>query len=1155
MIFISYRREDTKAEVTNLHRRLVERYAEEQVFVDYNDIPPGEKWPDTLRQKLEESCVLLAIIGSDWGDAHFTTGKKKGRLRLDDPDDWVRQEICTAIRRGKEIRVVVVPIDLAKLPETEWNCELDQLPDLQQAPIRNQGDFEHDFIKLCGWLEKQIPELKRVAESRRDGVVVTQSPSTPEDPSDQAIRHYLVAELRNHASIQLPLISQDGQAVIAPINELRIDLPLIVSHEHDPIDPQTGLLWVGYETLFIHDQFRSTHTNALLVDRASRFEDIRRDCDIGKKLGPGSRLVVVGDPGCGKSTLLQWIAHYYGSLCAASSKPTNGSVVDTQPLPVQNWLPVMILCRDLAGEPLPTQLAELLRGRLTLWQFSDATITSLVPHFERLLEQGRVILLVDGLDEIPNSEQRIEFCKLLTSIANRFPDTPIVVTSRVVGFQAVREEMASKYDHLLVGPLDRAAKREFIERWSKLIGWNADQAMSLVQQVCYSRVTAKLTENVFLLAMVAQIQVLDHKLPGRRVDVYRRAVQLMIQRRRPFAGPPLSVNELIPHLEFLAYWMRKKGVQRCSETEVVYAFRELRRLEPDEPVLQTRTPEELLRACIDSLGLLNVAGTETDRRGFDRLVIQFFHQSFQEYFAGQAINHGHDAAGQEGAVARLRDLLATIEIREREVNIWGEYKIVEPVIADYWQEAVRMGIADLKPDEADDAILMLLPGPTTPPREARPRAIFALQCLADEPQVSEQTVSAVFDAVVDCLEEGDGFNTELHTWMDEALAAVSESVFGKRLLDRLIDGTINSYGDQRSRIVCCTAFLMSGGDSTVTSENVEAIIAAVIKGLSSEDQTERVRTALRLGERCYQTGGKLGFLTPSQQEGLSEALLSAVSKDEATVCAALWALAWLTGALNRSRGNNLTEPSKPKLTAEFILLDAAKIQRIEEILKRPYLDANTRKYGCLVLTREKNLDPVVHQFDWIYELARIADGEQPRRLVPNPGPTGRLTSVDWIKDLLNMNLPMIHSGWIAVTLGSFGVYVPEMVQPLRSLFTNEKHSKDKRDEALVYLGLIGTSEVISILIEAADTPRPEKDDYLYVRGLFGLLLLDNVDVLAEQIRKSLPHSDLNAYAYGLAGSRDPRGRVLLEQLRNHSNERIRTAVAKAFARPWMSATE
>jgi TIR domain-containing protein len=64
MIFISYRREDTKAEVTNLHRRLVERYAEEQVFVDYNDIPPGEKWPDTL-QGLRTSLGCLSALGKE----------------------------------------------------------------------------------------------------------------------------------------------------------------------------------------------------------------------------------------------------------------------------------------------------------------------------------------------------------------------------------------------------------------------------------------------------------------------------------------------------------------------------------------------------------------------------------------------------------------------------------------------------------------------------------------------------------------------------------------------------------------------------------------------------------------------------------------------------------------------------------------------------------------------------------------------------------------------------------------------------------------------------------------------------------------------------------------------------------------------------------
>src|SRR6266508_2065309 len=174
MIFISYRRDDAKAVVTNLHQRLVERYGKDKVFVDYRDIPVGEKWPDYLREKLEESHVLLAVVGSSWGDARFTTGKKMGRLRLDDKDDWVRQEICEAVRRGMEkIRVVVVLIDDAVLPETEWNCELDQLHHLQHALIRNQADFERDLFNLCGSLEQQVPELKVVrreeeAAHRRD---------------------------------------------------------------------------------------------------------------------------------------------------------------------------------------------------------------------------------------------------------------------------------------------------------------------------------------------------------------------------------------------------------------------------------------------------------------------------------------------------------------------------------------------------------------------------------------------------------------------------------------------------------------------------------------------------------------------------------------------------------------------------------------------------------------------------------------------------------------------------------------------------------------------------------------------------------------------------------------------------------------------------
>jgi len=167
MIFINYRNEDTNAVVTHLYHRLVEHFGEEPVFVDFNDITPGEKWPDTLQEKLQESSVLLAVIGSEWGNARFAAGKEQGRLRLDDPDDWVRQEICTAIGRGSEMRVIVVLVDDARLPETEWKCDLDHLAKLQHAYIRNGRDFERDFSLLCAALEMQIPQLHQAAELRR----------------------------------------------------------------------------------------------------------------------------------------------------------------------------------------------------------------------------------------------------------------------------------------------------------------------------------------------------------------------------------------------------------------------------------------------------------------------------------------------------------------------------------------------------------------------------------------------------------------------------------------------------------------------------------------------------------------------------------------------------------------------------------------------------------------------------------------------------------------------------------------------------------------------------------------------------------------------------------------------------------------------------
>ncbi|MGI2909317.1 hypothetical protein [Tolypothrix sp. VBCCA 56010] len=220
------------------------------------------------------------------------------------------------------------------------------------------------------------------------------------------------------------------------------------------------------------------------------------------------------------------------------------------------------------------------------------------------------------------------------------------------------------------------------------------------------------------------------------------------------------------------------------------------------------------------------------------------------------------------------------------------------------------------------------------------------------------------------------------------------------------------------------------------------------------------------------------------------------------------------------------------LQTDLSELEPADIRKIEQALQSNTLDASMLAQGCRLLRKEKGLDLVINQLNWIYELAYISDGSKPRYFLPAPKPTGRLASTTWMEALLKQGLPGDYSSSIALTLGFFGVLIPEMVPPLQFLFSHPKYDSVSRDAALILLSLIGSPEVVSMLIQAADTPQSE-DDYLYSRGLFGLLLIDDVNVLAEQLRKALTHVDLNIYAFGLAGSRDPQGRVLLEKMKNH----------------------
>jgi TIR domain len=110
-IFISYRREDSAGHVLALLPAL-RRHFGDRVFKDTDNIPPGEDFVRLIKRELDSCSVLLAVIGRDWLNVQDPRLKTR---RLDNPDDFLRIEVSTALRSDR-IRVIPVLVERSSMP-------------------------------------------------------------------------------------------------------------------------------------------------------------------------------------------------------------------------------------------------------------------------------------------------------------------------------------------------------------------------------------------------------------------------------------------------------------------------------------------------------------------------------------------------------------------------------------------------------------------------------------------------------------------------------------------------------------------------------------------------------------------------------------------------------------------------------------------------------------------------------------------------------------------------------------------------------------------------------------------------------------------------------------------------------------------------------
>lgn len=518
------------------------------------------------------------------------------------------------------------------------------------------------------------------------------------------------------------------------------------------------------------------------LQAAGREKGERENLDrvaVGKRLQQNSHFVVLGDPGAGKTTLIRWLVTAY--LLKMKQDVDFAQLPDVKTLPDRAWLPILIRCRELDEDSLRGGLDDMLRQTLKKAELVDDTELLLVA-LKQQLQTGQALLLIDGLDEITDHTVRIGFCKQLETVAVSYPAVTMVITSRIVGYREMPFKMGHSFEHLIVTDLSKEDKDEFARRWcetTELKDRCAQATADLIKAIHSSDRIERLSGNPMLLTTLALVKRKVGKLPTRRADLYYEAIKVLLNWRAE-VDEPLDDREALPQLEYVAYEMCRRGEQRLREDEIIALLEEVRvNYANNIRALQKHGAEEFLKILQRRTSILVEVGT-VKHDGVLVPVYEFRHLTFQEYLAGLALVRGHFPGHDK--TKRLAERIAPLAgiTVERKIEESREEK--EFVISENWREALRLCIASCNDDDVDEAIEAILTPLNTEDAEktARPRAVLAILCLADEPNVSETVGNQVLQQFVQQVGENDGWG-KVHTSLDTAAMEVARSVWAEKL--------------------------------------------------------------------------------------------------------------------------------------------------------------------------------------------------------------------------------------------------------------------------------------------------------------------------------------------------------------------------------------
>ena len=517
--------------------------------------------------------------------------------------------------------------------------------------------------------------------------------------------------------------------------------------------PQTTLS-VAYISLNAspEDRLRPRQAEAVPISDWRSDERDGRSVRVEQALGAHRRVLIRGEAGGGKSTLLRWLA-----ITAARGGFT-GELSE-----LNGHVPFLIKLRSHAGQalPRPEEYLDDVAGNLS----------GLMPRgwVHRRLLSGRALLLVDGVDEVTDS-QRPAVRQWLQQIVAQFPSIRIVVTSRPAA-AAAGWLRAEGFGTVFLEPLGPADLRALVRHWHEAVRDCADLPCPPERLPAHeARLLARLESaphlrtlaaTPLLAAMLCALNLDRQALPRDRMGLYAAALDMLLetrdaQRNVPSArAVPLERDQKIRILQDLAWHLSTSN-----------------RVELPKPMVQRLIADRLATMPQVRAGAEAVLEALLERSGVLREPvpgrIDFVHRTVQEYLAAKQ-------------AADLGDMDLLIRNAHR----------------DQWRETVVMAAGHANEPLRRELITGILDRARTEPRQARRLKLLAVACLETLPAVPDDLRAALDQ----CLDELVPPRTSA---MARSLATAGEPVLAR--LPKTLEGLSESAAIATVR----TAWLING---------------------------------------------------------------------------------------------------------------------------------------------------------------------------------------------------------------------------------------------------------------------------------------------------------------------------------------------------------